>query len=430
MAYHPGMGITAAETPGVRRGVAPALVRGAAAVAAVVAIVRIVLADGSVVARGLGIVAVVLAAALIAHSWQAAAQDRRVFALHVAALASLLVAAGALVPTSLAAGLIVAAALRLGRDIGGWPGLVAVGVLALAHAARGSRCTAPMPLRRRSWPHALPRRPRRRPSRITAPGACGRRTPSRSTISTASTCVAMSLRTGVPEEFAGRGIPPPTDARGFRLSLDVAEPWAGGTIDGRVESIADRPANPRPLTVTVSCIAAWVDVAPQLVGRAGYGLGTAYELRARWRATDLARQPGLPRPRPARAARYSWPTGAGSRSRCPDFGAAGVRGHDVRVPLHRRGVPAACARAGILGPAAAPGRAAPRTRGARRDHADRHLASARSGGPTARWTPEAGSPGKVRLRAASRVRPAEAGRVEGRRDPPPHGAAWRSASAG
>jgi hypothetical protein len=93
----------------------------------------------------------------------------------------------------------------------------------------------------------------------------------------------MSLRTGVPEEFAGRGIPPPTDARGFRLSLDVAEPWAGGTIDGRVESIADRPANPRPLTVTVSCIAAWVDVAPQLVGRAGYGLGTAYELRARSR---------------------------------------------------------------------------------------------------------------------------------------------------
>lgn len=135
MAYHPGMGITAAETPGVRRGVAPALVRGTAAVAAVVAIVRIVLADGSVVARGLGIVAVVLAAALIAHSWQAAAQDRRVFALHVAALASLLVAAGALVPTSLAAGLIVAAALRLGRDVGGWPGLVAVGVLALAHAA-------------------------------------------------------------------------------------------------------------------------------------------------------------------------------------------------------------------------------------------------------------------------------------------------------
>jgi hypothetical protein len=129
------MGITAAETPGVRRGVASAVVRGAAAVAALLAIVRIVLADGSVAARGLGIVAVVLAAVLIAHSWQAAAQDRRVFALHVAALASLLVASGALVPTSLAAGLIVAAALRLARDAGGWPGLVAVGLLALAHAA-------------------------------------------------------------------------------------------------------------------------------------------------------------------------------------------------------------------------------------------------------------------------------------------------------
>ncbi len=135
MAYHPEMAITAAEAPVVRRGVAPAVVRGAAAVAAAVAVVRIVRADGSVTARGLGIVAVVLAAALIARSWQAAAHDRRALALHVAALASLLVAAGALVPTSLAAGLIVAAAIRIGRDVGGWPGLVAVGVLVVAHAA-------------------------------------------------------------------------------------------------------------------------------------------------------------------------------------------------------------------------------------------------------------------------------------------------------
>lgn len=93
----------------------------------------------------------------------------------------------------------------------------------------------------------------------------------------------MSVRAGVPEEFGGRGIPPPTEARGFRLSLDVAEPWAGGTIEGRVESVPGRPGDQRPLTVSVSCIAAWVDIAPQLVGQAGYGLSAAYELRARAR---------------------------------------------------------------------------------------------------------------------------------------------------
>ena len=93
----------------------------------------------------------------------------------------------------------------------------------------------------------------------------------------------MSVRTGVPEEFGGRGIPPPTEARSFRLSLDVAEPWGGGTIDGRVESIAGRPGDDRPLTVSVACAAAWVDIAPQLVGRGRLGLASAYELRARAR---------------------------------------------------------------------------------------------------------------------------------------------------
>ncbi len=93
----------------------------------------------------------------------------------------------------------------------------------------------------------------------------------------------MSVRAGVPEEFGGRGIPAPTEARGFRLSLDVAEPWAGGTIEGRVESVPGRAGDRRPLTVSVSCIAAWVDIAPQLVGQAGLGLATGYELRARAR---------------------------------------------------------------------------------------------------------------------------------------------------
>ena len=93
----------------------------------------------------------------------------------------------------------------------------------------------------------------------------------------------MSVRAGVPEEFGGRGIPPSAEARSFRLSLDVAEPWGGGTIEGRVESIQGRAPDPRPLTVSVSCAAAWVDLAPQIVGRRRFGLSSAYDLRARAR---------------------------------------------------------------------------------------------------------------------------------------------------
>jgi hypothetical protein len=93
----------------------------------------------------------------------------------------------------------------------------------------------------------------------------------------------MSIRAGVPEEFGGRGIPPPTEARGYRLSLDVAEPWGGGLVEGRVERIADRPTHDRPIEVVVRAMAAWVDIAPQLVGQARLGLASAYELRARSR---------------------------------------------------------------------------------------------------------------------------------------------------
>jgi hypothetical protein len=128
------MGATAAEPPRVRRGVSPLVVAGAAVIAAALALVRIVLADGSVAARGLAVPAVVVAALLIARPWPVT-DDRRALALRVAALASLLVAVGALAPTSLAAGLIVAAAVRIGRDVAGWPGLVSVAMLALAHAA-------------------------------------------------------------------------------------------------------------------------------------------------------------------------------------------------------------------------------------------------------------------------------------------------------
>jgi hypothetical protein len=129
------MSTVAAEPAIVPGRVSEAVAIGAAIAAAGLAIVRIVLDDGSLLARGLAVVAVVLAAALLARSWRPAACDRRTLVLHVAALGSLLVAIGALAPTSLAAGLVIAAAIRIGRDVSGWPGLVAVGALAAAHAA-------------------------------------------------------------------------------------------------------------------------------------------------------------------------------------------------------------------------------------------------------------------------------------------------------
>lgn len=129
------MSSVSAEPAIVPGRVSSAVAVSAATAAAGLAIVRIVLADGSPVAGGLAIVAVVLAATLIARSWKHAARDRRTFVLHVAALGSLLVAVGALAPASLAAGLVVAAAIRIGRDVAGWPGLLAVVALALAHAA-------------------------------------------------------------------------------------------------------------------------------------------------------------------------------------------------------------------------------------------------------------------------------------------------------
>jgi hypothetical protein len=129
------MSAAAADPEIVPGRVSAAVAIGAPLVAAGLAIARIAVADGSPVARGLAVPAVVLAAVLIARSWKPAACDRRALVLHVAALASLLVAAGALAPTSLAAGLVVAAAIRIGRDVSDWPGLVAVGALAVAHAA-------------------------------------------------------------------------------------------------------------------------------------------------------------------------------------------------------------------------------------------------------------------------------------------------------
>src|SRR4029079_11820206 len=64
---------------------------------------------------------------------------------------------------------------------------------------------------------------------------------------------------------------------------DRAQPWAGGRVEGRVEMIKDRPPSANPIQILIRCTAAWIDIAPQLVGRAGLGLASAYELRARAR---------------------------------------------------------------------------------------------------------------------------------------------------
>ena len=44
------------------------------------------------------------------------------------------------------------------------------------------------------------------------------------------------MLTEIPEQLAGRGIEQPQRAHGFALSLDSAEPWGGGRVEGRVEA--------------------------------------------------------------------------------------------------------------------------------------------------------------------------------------------------
>ena len=89
------------------------------------------------------------------------------------------------------------------------------------------------------------------------------------------------LATEVPDEFFGRGIEPGLQAREFAISLDSAEPWGGGRIEGRVESRAGR-RDRRPVTVVASCAAAWLDQAPQLLGQKPlWRPSTYWDLRTR-----------------------------------------------------------------------------------------------------------------------------------------------------
>jgi hypothetical protein len=91
----------------------------------------------------------------------------------------------------------------------------------------------------------------------------------------------VTVLTDVPKELAMRGIFPPERASGFAISLDRAEPWGGGRIEGRVERRSDR-RNRRPVDVTVRCWASWLDVAPQLVGKKRLlRMDTYWDLRMR-----------------------------------------------------------------------------------------------------------------------------------------------------
>jgi hypothetical protein len=85
----------------------------------------------------------------------------------------------------------------------------------------------------------------------------------------------VAVVTEIPDELRFRGIAPPEPAHGFRISLDMAEPWGGGHIEGRVERRGERHDR-RPISVRVRCLAAWIDVAPQLVGRERLLSWTAY----------------------------------------------------------------------------------------------------------------------------------------------------------
>jgi hypothetical protein len=103
----------------------------------------------------------------------------------------------------------------------------------------------------------------------------------------------VALFTDVPEELHFRGIEPRLDARAFRITLDTAEPCGGGLIEGRVERTRGR-RDRRPVSVVVRCTAAWLDVAPQLVGKKRLlSLTTWWDLRTRavpiWLEEDFFR---------------------------------------------------------------------------------------------------------------------------------------------
>lgn len=101
----------------------------------------------------------------------------------------------------------------------------------------------------------------------------------------------MALFTSIPRELEGRMIGHPVSAHGFAVWLDTAEPWPGGRIEGRVEAREGR-RDPHPITVALRCRAAWLDIAPQLVGQKPLLSPSSYwDLRTRampvWLDTEI-----------------------------------------------------------------------------------------------------------------------------------------------
>lgn len=89
------------------------------------------------------------------------------------------------------------------------------------------------------------------------------------------------LLTDVPESMAGRQIMPAQYARGFAISLDAAEPWGGGRVEGRVE-VTDGRHDASPVVLSVRCLACWLDIAPHPAGDKRFlHLDAFWELRGR-----------------------------------------------------------------------------------------------------------------------------------------------------
>lgn len=155
------------------------------------------------------------------------------------------------------------------------------------------------------------------------------------------------LVTDVPEDLLGHGIAPAQKAADFAVSLDVAEPWGGGRVEGRVEHRGER-RDRHPITVVLRCDACWLDVAPELVGRRRPGIGTYWGLRTRavpiwldagvwagarevgdlvetnWRHFDFVIPPGLPRAVEGTFVAFRWRVEARRRRRLVGWAEASV----------------------------------------------------------------------------------------------------------
>jgi hypothetical protein len=91
----------------------------------------------------------------------------------------------------------------------------------------------------------------------------------------------VTLLTEVPDDWIGRQIEAPRASGSFAIVLDRAEPWGGGRVEGRIEAREGRH-DPRAVSVSVVLHAAWLDVAPQLVGQKRLlSITTYWDLRTR-----------------------------------------------------------------------------------------------------------------------------------------------------